>query len=722
MVLEESSMRLVRLSVAGFRGFNKEAKFDLDADVIVLSGCNGTGKTSFFDAILWGLTGSVERIGPTTSVINKFSDFDDARVEIALSVYDGGELVVVRRLSGGEPPTETLTVTVNGRREEGASARALLLSELASGICDSNESLSRWLTRSVYLEQDRVRSFVEATDERQRFEVVGELVGAASLNRLNRELSSARRAWSSETNRKKQEMSDARHACSGLESRLNDIDSSIDAKQVIGVGADWLEATSGVIRRSEIKMPANNDGVSVWASTIDRAVGLVAAELRALEMLSSDIARMRDTLKQIPTSAEDPSAARAAVEELEQMVAQAAADRKDAEEAASAARRRQRSEEQESRSLANMAQLALRHLGEMCPVCDQHHDSQATEKRLRELVERGNLPVDVPEELRVAEAADALAGLESRLATEKQRLFESESAFRRLDEHRARLETSAESLGLIAPFDNHELSDWMDSLAAEIEARSAELRAAQEDGMRVSATLARAVEADEAQRLRRQIADLREKIGKLQSACDLRDEAYEDARALHEAIRDLEESFVDDELVRVGNLLQAVYAAVDPHPEFRAVRLLTSWRGRRGQLWTALEAAANGEPIEVREPKTVLSSSQLNVLAVATFMALNLSTKDMPIEVMALDDPLPSLDNVNLLGLTDLLRHLRGQRQLVVSTHDDDLAGLLERKLRPVAAHERTKVLRLEAWDRSGPVVTAREVRRDDPSLRLAAA
>ncbi len=718
-------MRLVRMSVAGFRGFNTEAVFDLDADVIVLSGFNGTGKTSFFDAILWGLTGSIERIGHKASVINKFAAVDDARVEIALRAHDGGELVVVRRLSGIESPTETLTVTANGHSERGASARALLLSELASGGDDSDdslESLSRWLTKSVYLEQDRVRAFVEASNEQQRFEIVGELVGAASLNRLNRELDSARRAWSVATNRMKEEISAVRHTHSGLVNRLNDIDSSIDAEKILGAGADWLEATSRIVQRGEMKMPAKNVGVSVWASTIDRAVGLVAAELRALEVLSSDITRMHRTLKQTPTSAEDPSAARAAVEELERMVAQAAGELKDAEEAASATRRRQLAEAEESRSLASMAQLALRHLGELCPVCNQQHDSKATERRLRALVERGDLQVDSLEELGVAQVADALAGLESRLAAERQRLFESESAFRQLDERRARLESSAETLGLAAIRDNHELSGWLDSLASEIHVRSAELRAAREHGMRVSASLARAVEAGEAERLRGQIDDLNETIAKRESECALRDEAYEDARALHEAIRDLEESFVDDELVRVGDLLQAVYAAVDPHPEFRAVRLLTRRHRGRGRLWTTLEAAANGEPIAVEEPKTVLSSSQVNVLAVATFMALNLSIKDLPIEVMALDDPLQSLDNVNLLGLTDLLRRLRGQRQLIVSTHDDRLVGLLARKLRPLATSERTMTVWLDAWDRSGPVVTTREIPRDDRRLRLAVA
>ena len=718
-------MRLARMTVSGFRAFAKEAEFDLDADVIVLSGFNGTGKTSFFDAILWGLTGSVERIGPATSVINKFAELDDARVEIVLRPHDGGELVVVRRLSSMESPTETLTVTLNGRSERGAAARSLLLSELAVGGDDpdkSFESLSSWLTKSVYLEQDRVRAFVEANNEQQRFEIVGELVGASSLSKLNRELDNARRAWTTATNRIRDEIVSAHRALSGLVDRLNDIDSTIDEDEILGACAVWSQAASHVVRRGEVTIPAENAGVPVWASAIDRAVGQVSAELRALEALSLDITRMRRTLKQTSAIADAPGEVRTRVEELQKMVAQAAGDLKEAEEAVSAARRRQVAQSEASQSLASMAQLALRHLGEHCPVCNQQYDAQATERRLRALVERGDLPVDVPEEQHLAQAADYLRSLESRLAAESQQLHESESAFRQLDERRARLESSVESLGLIGQPGSKRLSGWLESLASEADARSAELRALRENGMRVSAALARAVEAGEAARLRQQITDLTETIEKQESECDLRDEAYEDARALHEAIRDLEGSFVDDELVRIDDLLQGIYAAVDPHPEFKAIQLLTRRHRGRGRLWTRLEATANGNPVAVEEPKTVLSSSQVNVLAVATFMALNLSIKDLPLEVLALDDPLQSLDNVNLLGLADLLRRLRGRRQLIISTHDDRLAGLLERKLRPLATPERTIALWLDAWDRSGPVVTPREVPRDERNLRLAVA
>jgi len=86
-----------------------------------------------------------------------------------------------------------------------------------------------------------------------------------------------------------------------------------------------------------------------------------------------------------------------------------------------------------------------------------------------------------------------------------------------------------------------------------------------------------------------------------------------------------------------------------------------------------------------------------------------------------LDDPLQSLDDVNLLGLVDLLRRVKDRRQLCVSTHDGRFGGLLARKLRPGSGNGSTVVIELDGWSRHGPVVRTRQVRSDPTPLRLVA-
>ena len=170
---------------------------------------------------------------------------------------------------------------------------------------------------------------------------------------------------------------------------------------------------------------------------------------------------------------------------------------------------------------------------------------------------------------------------------------------------------------------------------------------------------------------------------------------------------------------KVEPLLQRIYETVNPHPEFRAARLLTAMKRGRGHLWAEIETDTNGDVIRVEEPQTVLSSSQLNILAVAVFLALNLSNENPPVELVILDDPLQSLDGVNLLGLADLLRKLRGRRQMMISTHNELLASLFQRKLRSVQPEERTRIVSLTAWSREGPTVIQREAANEPAELVL---
>ena len=101
-------MRLSSVVISGFRGFSETLTLDLSADVILVHGPNGTGKTSLFDAVLWAITGRVARLDAAQAVISKYAEFGEARVELELLVPDGTRLVVRRRQPVGQD-VSTLT-------------------------------------------------------------------------------------------------------------------------------------------------------------------------------------------------------------------------------------------------------------------------------------------------------------------------------------------------------------------------------------------------------------------------------------------------------------------------------------------------------------------------------------------------------------------------------------------------------------------------------------
>ena len=111
----------------------------------------------------------------------------------------------------------------------------------------------------------------------------------------------------------------------------------------------------------------------------------------------------------------------------------------------------------------------------------------------------------------------------------------------------------------------------------------------------------------------------------------------------------------------------------------RVIKLLSRMYRGSGRVQAEIEDPLHNYRSET--PSAFLSSSQMNVLAVSVFLALNLGIPTLPLSVAILDDPIQSLDDLNLLGLIDLLKRMRERRQLMVSTHDSRFASLLERQV-----------------------------------------
>lgn len=110
-------VRLKELQIRNFRAYRKPQSFDLDADLIVLYGPNGFGKTSFFDALDFGVTGEIGRLDASK---------DDNRFRKAAVNLEAGtesSLVTVLFQNGGVP--QKLTRSVENRRKPKIDSKAI---------------------------------------------------------------------------------------------------------------------------------------------------------------------------------------------------------------------------------------------------------------------------------------------------------------------------------------------------------------------------------------------------------------------------------------------------------------------------------------------------------------------------------------------------------------------------------------------------------------------
>jgi len=323
-------------------------------------------------------------------------------------------------------------------------------------------------------------------------------------------------------------------------------------------------------------------------------------------------------------------------------------------------------------------------------------------------------------------AADAAKGIaahlsevERELAQASASLAQLESMARREEEWRASLPNRMHQLGLSEP-DASALEGALESLIHDCEQRSTEISRLYAAGEQLAVAMTRAAEMAQREDLQSQLAGAERDLSTLESQFSAHTRTREVASQMLDATRDAGHEAVALQVRRIEPLVERIYARIDPHPGFTQVKLTTALYRRRGQISTLV-----GDPraaLADQDPLPVLSSSQLNALAVSVFLGLNLGVPTLPLRAALLDDPLQSLDDVNLLGLVDTLRRTKVLRQLLISTHDPRFASLLERKLRPVGDSERTVMISFEDWTREGPTVSQGQVTPEPIDYRVAAA
>jgi exonuclease SbcC len=121
------SVRLKEVKIQNFRAYRKSRSFSIGNDVTVLYGPNGFGKTSFFDAIDFAVTGGIGRLGTS----------DDAHfLKTAQHLDSGSEESLVSLLFTRNEATRKLTRSVRDRKQallnDAQIDRKAVLAELTS--------------------------------------------------------------------------------------------------------------------------------------------------------------------------------------------------------------------------------------------------------------------------------------------------------------------------------------------------------------------------------------------------------------------------------------------------------------------------------------------------------------------------------------------------------------------------------------------------------------
>ncbi|MGF6399352.1 exonuclease SbcC [Pseudomonas frederiksbergensis] len=130
------------------------------------------------------------------------------------------------------------------------------------------------------------------------------------------------------------------------------------------------------------------------------------------------------------------------------------------------------------------------------------------------------------------------------------------------------------------------------------------------------------------------------------------------------------------------DLINSIYRKIDPHPSFKKVEFKADFDVDK----PGLNIVVSDEDGVQISPILYFSAAQSNILSLSVFLASALHAVDdkgNSIDVIMIDDPIQSMDSINILSTIDLLRSicLQFKKQIIISTHDENFFGLLQRKI-----------------------------------------
>lgn len=137
---ESKPVRLNRVTIQNFRAYRAPRTFELGANLTVLYGPNGFGKTSFFDAIDFAATGSIGRLSISREQLTKVARHLDAAgepsfVELSFTA-DGTGHEIVRRV---DTPNHALL-------DDEPSDRKSILARLTSGRASTSDRIEHQIS------------------------------------------------------------------------------------------------------------------------------------------------------------------------------------------------------------------------------------------------------------------------------------------------------------------------------------------------------------------------------------------------------------------------------------------------------------------------------------------------------------------------------------------------------------------------------------------------
>lgn len=638
-------MKLDYVEIAGFRGFRDKTRFDIPSGFAVLSGSNGTGKSTFLDAVDFALTGT----------INKFAVKEAKGGGLLDHIWWVGEGAASEHyVTVGFINEEGERLAITRSRERGCDRDSqAILQSLCSGHIRSTITD---LIQTTLIRDELISGLSLDLPEQARFAAVRAAIGGLVGPDYSQRTAEIVAAANSARNRQEERIKELQAELGRTLGELTEARSSAERSRGI---ADALK----VIASYFTSLPA---GLVEQIEIVRKFVAERKAVLRELE--SARVAS-QELLPEIQFLAS--AECKAAIEIARSEQENASKQREIAEGSLQLALRLEASERASDEYSAHMAAI-LSHGSAVglqkghCPLCDAVRDQSEFEAAITRTKERL-----AARGVKLAEVAKAVVEARSRLKDIERTLADASARHATLVRRAEVLQTKLKSIR--ETYDKFEFKAHEDDPAG-----AQQLLFAERENL---VQLERAIAVVEASSSLDRVSALEAKVTALrgrgeEEAARLAavEKAVESARQIDNAAKTVANEILTEQFDTVMPLLRELYRRLRPHADWAEIE--SDFGGKvRGSLNFTVGDGHN--------PQFLFSSGQRRAAGLAFLLAVHLSRPWCKWRSLLMDDPVQHIDDYRALNLVEVLAAIRRTgRQVIVAVEDAALANVLCRRLR----------------------------------------
>lgn len=639
-------MKLDFVEVCGFRGFRDKLRVTFGSGFTVITGRNGVGKSTLFDAVEYALTGSIDKYAVEKAAQESLSDYlwwrgagrADAHYVTASFKGDADEVFTITR-----------------SRESGADKTA---AEIEAALCRDvrPDDALRQLCRTSIIRDEWIAALSVDLSETDRFELVRGALGLGQGSDFGAKAKAVLKAAEAAHASRQGAYAEARNQLTRALTLL------AEAKDAISRTGDASAAMQALV-------VATPDAPQELVARLAAGRAALTAGRARLGAIGEAIFQGREVIS-LRRALETPEAV-AKRAEAKQRLAAVTRSKEDAERVAAEANKVLELEERGNDIAASLAAI-IEHgerLGRHdahCPLCAAERTDEEFAAGL--LVARQRMEV----------LASGVAAARQQATAAREAAARSSADFEQARAAWAEMESeltrqTAREQAHVEIFERNSLDFRFiqdpDGLEQYLNAERDRLI----DLERALLTLEVSQSVAKTASLEEQVAVLRQAAEAAASAVESSENALAVAKAMDRGVRSISGEIMDERLAQISPLLNELYQRLRPHFDWRSIEYSI-----RGDVRRFLSLKV-GDGLN---PQFVFSSGQRRAAGLAFLLSVHLARAWTSWRTLLMDDPVQHIDDFRALHLIEVLAALRlGGRQVVCAVEDEALAELLCRRL-----------------------------------------